>query len=276
MVFSKGYTLVYPGKTPAQVRPESAGISDYLDVRFSTPDGYQLAAWYIPPENGAVVIAAHGFGGNRAKFLAEAAALHAAGFGVLLYDARWAGESDGSLHSFGLNEVNDIRGALDFLRSKPGVNMERIGLLGHSAGSSTVLHAGAQIPEIAAVAAESSFTSLEDNIDTGMRVLVGLPPVPFAPLMIFYGETASGLDIHSVRPIDQAARIAPRPLLLIQGAEDNLTTPDNARAIYAAAGEPKELYLVPGAGHDTILQVGGQAYLDKLVTFFTASLLKEP
>ena len=273
VVFSKAYTLVYPGKTPAQAKPESAGINDYLDVRFTTPDGYHLAAWYLPPENGAVVIAAHGFAANRAHFLPEAAALQQAGFGVLLYDARWAGESDGSLHTFGLQEVGDIRGALDFLRGKPGIDPARIGLLGHSSGSSTALHAAAQIPTIAAVAAQSTFTSLEDNIDAGMRVLVGLPPFPFAPLMILYGESISGLDMHAVRPIEQVGQIAPRPLLLIQGAEDNLTTPDNARAIFAAAGEPKELYLVPGAGHDTILVVGGQAYLDKLVDFFRVNLL---
>jgi uncharacterized protein len=245
-------------------------------VRFETPDGLKLAAWYIPPQNGAVVIAVHGFAGNRGQYLPEAALLAKAGFGILLIDSRNSGDSEGNMNTFGLYEVNDIRGALDFLRGKPGVDPRRFGLLGHSGGGSTVLQAGAQIPEVAAVLAQSTFTSLEDNIESGVRQLLGLPPVPFAPLVIFWGERLSGIDMHAVRPVDQVSRISPRPLLIMHGALDPLIPVENARGLYAAAGEPKELYILPEAYHDDLLESGGQAYIYKLVGFFQSSLLDRP
>ena len=276
LAYQRSYALVHPARTWAGAAPESVGITGYQEVRFETPDGLQLAAWYIPPQNGAVVIAVHGFAGNRAQYLPEAAFLHKAGFGVLLIDSRNSGDSAGDMNSFGLYEVNDIRGALDFLSNQPAVDPERIGLLGHSGGGSTVLLAGAQIPQISAVIAQSTFTSLEDNISTGVRQLLGLPPFPFAPLVVFWGERISGMDLHTVNPAGQVKNIAPRPLLIMHGALDPLIPVDNAHGLYQAASEPKELYILAGAHHANLYQVGGQEYADKILRFYTANLLAKP
>jgi len=105
-----------------------------------------------------------------------------------------------------------------------------------------------------------------------VRALTGLPPFPFAPLVAWFGEMESGLDIRLVRPIDDVGKIAPRPLLLIHGDQDTLVPLENGEALYQAAGEPKELYVVSGAGHGGFLDADPQGFERTLVDFFRLNL----
>ena len=70
------------------------------------------------------------------------------------------------------------------------------------------------------------------------------------------------------RPIDRVAGLAPLPLLLIAGTADPIVNADHARDLYAAAREPKEIWLVDGLGHIQGLQLPAirQRLLDKLAT----------
>lgn len=95
----------YPDETPADY-----GLT-YEDVTLTTRDGLKLAAWYAPSQNGAAVMAQHGFHSTRDEMLNEAVMLARHGYGVLLIEARAHGQSEGNLITFGLNEVLDTRGA---------------------------------------------------------------------------------------------------------------------------------------------------------------------
>jgi fermentation-respiration switch protein FrsA (DUF1100 family) len=134
-------------------------------------------------------------------------------------------------------------------------------------GGGTVLMAAAELPEIRAVIAESAFTTLEDNVNDSMYALLGLPPVPFAPLVVFYGQQETGLDIRSVRPLDEIGQISPRAVLLIHGAKDSVVLVKNSYALYAAAKEPKQLYILPEAAHGGFLQVEPQVYPATILRF---------
>lgn len=63
--------------------------------------------------------------------------------------------------------------------------------------------------------------------------------------------------ILEYRPEQFVARLSPRPLLIMHGAEDDITPVEEAQALYAAAGEPKRLVILPGAYHHDV-------YLDPL------------
>jgi fermentation-respiration switch protein FrsA (DUF1100 family) len=186
---------------------------------------------------------------------------------------RNSGESQGTITTLGYLEAGDARAAVDYLLSRPDVNPQRIGLVGMSMGGATVLRAAARIPEVRAVVAEAAYTSIEDNLAHGVRALTGLPPFPFAPLVAWFGELQSGLDIRLVRPIDDVGKIAPRPLLLVQGELDTLVPPGNAEALYQAAGEPKQIYIVHGAGHGGYLDADPSGFEHTLVDFFRKYLL---
>ena len=84
-----------------------------------------------------------------------------------------------------------------------------------------------------------------------------------------------GIDYRAIRPVDVVARIAPRPLLLIQGAADTFIPPSNARLLAAAARVPHahvQLWLVPGATHAQGFHVSGKEYVRRVITFFHAAL----
>lgn len=273
---SRAHKLVHPERSYPQRTPDDYAIENWQTITLTTEDGLRLAAWYIPPQpemDGAEVIFAHGFGGNRANLLPQAAMLVHRGYGALLFDFRNHGDSEGTITTLGLLEEMDIAAALDYVLAQPEANPDRIGLVGHSMGGATVVRSAARLPEIDAVVAESSFTSLEDNVVEGVRYIAHLPAFPFAPMIIYFGQKEAGLDITLVRPIDDVAQIAPRPILFIHGEEDRLILPENSRLLYAAAGDPKELYMIPGVNHIGVLEQNNVEFEARFVGFFDTYLL---
>src|SRR5678816_1262872 len=63
------------------------------EVSFLGGDNLTLRGWYVPPQNNAVIILLHGYYADRTMMLFHAKHLTQAGYGVLLYDERAAGES---------------------------------------------------------------------------------------------------------------------------------------------------------------------------------------
>jgi uncharacterized protein len=204
--------------------------------------------------------------------LDEAGLVVAHGYGALLFDLRNHGQSEGDRTTLGLREVDDVRGATRFVRAQPGVDPAKIALFGHSMGGATVLLAAAQMPEIAAVLAESAYSSAEDNIAEGVQGLTGLPAFPFAPLVLFFGQREAGVDIRAVRPVDVIGQISPRPVLIIHGERDGLIPVQNAYRLYAAAGEPKQLYILPDVSHSGFLQTAPVEYPRRILAFLDAYL----
>ena len=94
----------------------------YQDVAFEASDGLDLAGWYRPSENGAAVLVVHGGSSDRKGSVAHAQMLARHGYGVLLYDARGRGESEGSENNYGWDWSKDISGALAFLRERDDVD----------------------------------------------------------------------------------------------------------------------------------------------------------
>jgi uncharacterized protein len=83
-------------------------------VELVTSDGLRLSGWTIPSRNGAAVILQHGYGGNSGQMLPVALMLTRHGYGVLLFDFRGHGASEGDFVSFGLNEVRDTEAAITY------------------------------------------------------------------------------------------------------------------------------------------------------------------
>jgi len=161
------------------------------------------------------------------------------------------------------------------LLSRDEVNPERIGLVGYSMGGAAVLRAAIHLPQIKAIIAESAYTSLEDNITQGVIAKTGLPPVLFAPLMIWFGEHVTGLRIDQVRPIDDVTHIK-RPVLFVHGTLDKTVDASNSRRLYAVANEPKGLYMIKNATHTGLLGADPLGFERYVGGFLERNLLFKP
>jgi fermentation-respiration switch protein FrsA (DUF1100 family) len=236
---------------------------EYQDIELITEDNVRLSAWYTPPKNGAVILVAHGYGASRPEHYHALFASH--GYGVIAWDFRAHGKSEGEFSSLGYYEVLDAKAALDFALAQPGVG--HIGAWGGSMGAVTMIRAAAQYPEIEALVADSPFITLEEEMD--LRV-----PFPVMRSLIrFFAERASGVTVDSVRPVDDIHRISPRPVFLIQGMGDGMVPVDSAERLYEAAGEPRQLWTEKDVPHLNMYAFYKTRYTKRVIKFFDEYLL---
>jgi fermentation-respiration switch protein FrsA (DUF1100 family) len=125
------------------------------------------------------------------------------------------------------------------------------------------------------VISESGVTTLVDNINQGVRKLTGLPPFPFAPLVVWFGEQEADVEIGQVRPIDDVIQIHPRAILFIHGELDDLVPVENSLRLYQTALEPKELYLIPHAEHGGLYEADPEEFKRVTIGFLQRHLLQE-
>ncbi|MCG3209091.1 MAG: hypothetical protein FOGNACKC_02710 [Anaerolineae bacterium] len=262
------HTLLYPQRIRPQQTPADFGFADWEDVRFENGE-LELAGWFIPPAegaDGATLILLHGWSANRSELLDQAQLLHRHGYGILAIDLRGHGDSGAAASTWGLAEVSDVQAGVDYLLTRPEVDPERLGVVGHSMGAATAILAAAQIPRLKVVVAESSYTALTDNLANIINLLGGYPAY-YAPLVLRLMERDTGLSLGEIQPIAGVARISPRAVLLVQGEADTVVNPGHARRLFEAAAEPKQLYLVPGAGHGEVFSADPAGFEQQVVPF---------
>jgi uncharacterized protein len=266
LVFPIGFAYVVTHTARAVVPPNQLGVP-YEDVTFTTSDGLELEGWYVPSRNGAAVIAFPGRSGpqRQTRMLAR----H--GYGVLLFDRRGEGASDGDPNAFGWGGDRDIEAAIAYLQSRDDVDPERIGGIGLSVGGELMLETAAGTDQLAAVVSEGAgartFSEEMDQELSGGEKLSNVIPaaVKMASLAVLANQTPPA-NLKSL--VD---RIAPRPLLLI-AAPNSPNGEDLNRGYYAAAGEPKQLWEIPESKHVGGLTARPEEYERRVIGFFDRAL----
>jgi len=253
---------------PRRLEPPSGDLLrekgiPFQEIELTTSDGVPLAAWYTSPQNGALILVAHGYGDRRSEDFYTLFAEH--GYGVLAWDFRGHGASGGDLVTLGYHEVLDVEAALAYALAQPDV--EHIGGWGGSMGAVTMIRASARNPEIEALVADSPFATLEEVLE--IRV-----PYPLLnPLIRFFAERETGLSLDLVRPVDDLGLISPRPVFIIQGMRDNMVPLDSAQRLYEAAGEPRQMWTEPDAPHMNMYSFYRTRYTKRVIKFFDTYLL---
>jgi dipeptidyl aminopeptidase/acylaminoacyl peptidase len=253
-----------PRQVSAGTLLQEQGI-DYQEVELTTEDNVRLSAWYTPPKNGAVILVAHGYGASRPEHYHALFASH--GYGVIAWDFRAHGKSEGEFTSLGYYETLDVKAALDFVLSQPGV--QHIGAWGGSMGAVTMIRATAQYPQIEALVADSPFVTLGEEME--VRV-----PVPFLRSLIrFFAERTAGVTVEAVRPIDDIVSISPRPVFLIQGMDDGMVPLNSAERLFDAAHEPRQLWTEKDVPHLNMYAFYKTRYTKRVIKFFDEYLLSK-
>ena len=220
----------------------------------------------------SLIILLSGYGDTQDQMLSIAEFLHRAGFSILTYDSRARGDSGGEYVTLGVLEQRDLLSVLDCVARIRDVNSTRIGVLGISMGGATAILAAAKDQRIGAVVDDSGFSDAPRVIAASFEHFIHLPAFPFAPLTVTIADLRAGVDVGKVRPMDVIAQISPRPLLIIHEAQDAVVPVDNSERNFAAARQPKELWLVPGSGHGNAHSVARSSYETKVTKFFNNAL----
>jgi alpha-beta hydrolase superfamily lysophospholipase len=269
IAFRGSHVLVRPQVRPFLPEPEGAPATpadiglDYEAVRFTTDDGVTLSGWLIPAarQTRTAVIVLHGFSGHRLPELAAFVPWLQERHNVLQFDFRGHGESGPGSVTLGAHERRDVAAAVRFLESR---GLGPIALFGISMGGATAIVSAPDLP-VAAVIADAPFAELRHPIANRMRE-IGYPLSTVGARLVVAGASLRTRS-RLADPISVVGHIAPRALLLIAPQADQLISWRQSEKLFAAAGEPKELFLVPDAGHAEAYAVAPEAYRSRVLAF---------
>lgn len=240
-------TLFLPDRLPTGVAEITEHDLEIEDVWFQAPDGVLLHGWWMVQRDAVgTVLYCHGSSGSIGHRVGVFQGLVKLRMNVFAFDYRGYGRSEGVPSERGL--YSDVRAAYDHLTVQLGQSPERLLLFGHSLGGAVAIDA-ARDRRAAGLVVEGSFTDIKDMA----RTLYPQVPVHWVARNEF-------------RSIGKVAALA-LPKLFIHGTADATVPLSVGRRLYQAAAEPKEIYLVPGAGHNDVHLHGGEEYLRCLARF---------
>ena len=236
------------------------------DVSFTTSDGLRLEGWFVPSRNGATVIAFPGRSGPQP----HTRMLVSHGYGVLLFDRRGEGASEGDPNTFGWVGDRDLHAATDYLRSRPDVDPDRIGGIGLSVGGEMLIHAAAHSDAFKAIISEGgSGQSIRDGLANTSTLEAILGDSMITAATAVFSSTLPPPSLKS-----EVARIAPTSTFLIYGENGQGGTEEKPnKGFYEAAREPKQIWEVPNAQHIAGITTEPAEYERRVIGFFDRALL---
>jgi fermentation-respiration switch protein FrsA (DUF1100 family) len=172
------------------------------------------------------------------------------GFTVLIFNFRGTGDSEGNFDIMGW--TRDLGAALDYLETLPEVAGSGLKLLGFSGGAAVSVYIAAHDKRVSSVAACACPTDFASLVADGVapEIVAHFRSVGIIRDWDFPDSAEEWLDsFRLISPLKYVSRLSPRPLLLVHGSQDETVDVNHAHRLYAEAGEPKQIVIIDGAGH---------------------------
>ncbi len=237
--------LVYFPEAAIAATPSDIGL-DYERIALTASDGVTLDAWFVPAGgDGPVVLLCHGNAGNISHRLETIRILNDLGLGVLIFDYRGYGRSEGSPSEQGT--YRDAAAAWDYLTAERNIPPKGIVLFGRSLGGPVAAYLATQ-NDPGALIIESAFTSLPD---------IGAAAYPLLPVRLI-----SRYDY----PTETYAAQVSCPVLVVHSPSDEMIPFEHGSAIYEAAAEPKQFLTISGSHNEGFL-ASEEEYSSELDSF---------
>lgn len=233
-----------------QRTPADVGLAAQA-VRLPTAQGKTLFAWFVPvssPTPCPAVVVMHGWGANASLMLPALAPLHAAGFAVLLLDARCHGQSDGAPFTSLPRFAEDIEAGLDWLRQQAAIDADRLAVMGHSVGAGAALLCATRRPDVRAVVSLSAFAHPREI----MRSFLAEAHIPYPVLgwyVMRHVQAVIGARFDDIAPLRSMAKLR-CPVLLVHGIDDAVVPFADAQRLLAAGPPGLTQCLKVSGGHD--------------------------
>lgn len=276
---------------PAPEGPKDGWRLKGEEVAFTVGDGTRLKGTFAKAkgrDKAPCVVFGHTYGADRHEAARAAAFLPEAGFHVFAFDFRGHGESiaaDGYKPERWVThrERDDLLAAVALCSSRPDVAGGAVGLFGLSRGANAALLGAAAHPSVRALVVESAFSTrelLRMHVRKRAPIYVELPwlwrifPDPLFGLVTNLSMYAMKLVLgKQYLSVDKAVTsLNGRPCFFIHGDRDPYIDRSLTESLYARAGEPKALWIVPGARHNEGLQVAPKEYPERVVDFLRRHL----
>lgn len=235
---------------------------------------WQLAAWYVPaakPTKKTIVVA-HGYMNTHENMAEYVRMFHSAGYNVLAPDDRGHGASDGDYVGYGWADRADYQQWIRRVLKANGTD-SRIGLFGVSMGGATVMYlAGMKLPaQVKTVVEDCGYTSVDAELAYQAKSMYNLPRWPLVPGVLALAHLHTGIKFTGADTRPGLKRNT-LPTLFIHGAADKFVPTVMGKQNYAASAGPKELWIVPDAGHATSYHKHPRAYEQHVLTFMRKHL----
>ncbi|RYD52768.1 MAG: alpha/beta fold hydrolase [Sphingobacteriales bacterium] len=233
---------------------------EYEDVQLE--DG--TPGWWLPVPNAkGTVLLAHGYGGEKASMLRRALVFRKLGYQTLLIDFAGSGASEGFATTIGFKEAAQITTAYHYIRQR---STGKLFLMGASMGAAAILKAVAEDSlQPTGILLECPFSTLYRTVCQRFRI-AGIPEVPLAGLLTFWGGALNGFNAFSYAPVDYA-RAVRCPVLLMHGAQDPLVSADEIQQLYEAIPGPKTVLTCPETGHFDFMETCAERWETVVCTF---------
>jgi len=279
---------------PLSVLPRDYAEMKGEDVDFLALDGHRLYGTMIPCNPAlaprGTVLFAHEFESDAQSCARYCKPLIEAGYDVFSFDFRGHGRSAGEENYRPRmwpsdREVNDMLGAIayvgDYLEN--AARPPDIGLFGISRGAGAAIIAAEAVSNVRAIVTDGAFssdTTLEyfmkrwAKIFAKVRVVYENHPAIFWRFLrwLLFRECSRRFHCHYPSVRKALARLRDQPILMIHGEKDTYIPVSQTQMLYDYAGEPKYIWIVPGAKHNQSVVAQPEAYADKTLQFFNTYL----
>lgn len=259
-----GSSLIAPAQRAAILPEDFAGT----ELNFPSASRATLRGNFLKGQPGrGIVILMHGVRGNRGAMAKHAQFLHAHGYSVFLFDFQAHGESPGRKITSGYLESRDAAAAVDFARKQ--MPSEKIAILGASLGGAAALLAEPPL-QVNAMILEMVYPDIRRAVKNRVAIVLGNWARIFSPLLTWQIKPRVGVSADWLSPEHRIASIH-CPKLIIGAANDRHTTLADTRSLFAAAAEPKELWIIENAAHENLYVRTGAEYERRILTFLEKS-----
>jgi fermentation-respiration switch protein FrsA (DUF1100 family) len=243
--------------------PDRLGLA-YRETRFQTEDGLELYGWFLPAKGSALgtILHLHGNAENISTHFAGVAWMPARGFNVFVFDYRGYGASEGNPSLEGAQK--DIDAAMRTLLARGDIDKNRIVIYGQSLGGALAVYNVAHSPfrdHIRALVIESAFSGYVEITREKFADHWFSWPFQWIPSLTVDDRFS---------PLPVIGKISPIPLLILHGDRDAVVPVHHGPRLYEAALEPKQLWIIPGAGHIQAMRETAQR--DRLVEYLREAL----
>lgn len=257
--------------SPCNQRVEIPSDLGCEPVQFRSESGSFIRGSFIQGQAGkGAIILMHGIRGSRGAMAEHARFLSKAGFSVLLFDFQCHGESPGKRMTFGLLESKDAQAAVRFVRER--LPNEKIGVLGCSLGGAAVVLSDPPL-DVQASVIEAVYSEIKMAVSNRLAIRLGEWARIFTPLLTLQLHPRLGYAAGAFCPVNTIKQMR-CPKLIIGGSKDRHTTEAETKALFAAAVEPKELWIVGGAAHQDLHRYVKEEYEGRVAKFFQDHLAR--